>query len=117
MNAKRGGCGAGGLLENERFPYTCVVTASDGIAAEVYQYVAGKGLAVGRDISVVAFGGDGLVKLKPKLAMAKQDYTKISEAAIGLLLKLFDAAGAPVKAERVLIESGMSEGESVADIR
>ena len=93
--------------------YDCVVVASEISARDVYRYFEEKGKRIGKDISVMALGGESYSDFVPKLTGAKQDYLEIGKHAVSLLLKLID--GGEDKTEQILIKSGFEEGESVSN--
>lgn len=66
---------------------TAVITANDLLAYGVYEYLESIKKVVGKDVSVVALGGNKYIDtLKPKLSHAYQDYTKIGSMATKLLM-------------------------------
>ncbi|MDR3318878.1 MAG: LacI family transcriptional regulator [Clostridiales bacterium] len=95
---------------------TCVITASDLMAADVYKYCGDNGLTVGKDLSVAAFGGGANAEgLAPKLTYARQNYLEIGRIAIELMTRLL-VSDDPYEGKTVLMESDLIIRDSVADI-
>ncbi|MDR0426882.1 MAG: LacI family transcriptional regulator [Clostridiales bacterium] len=102
-------------LSTDGNDYSCVITASDVMAKDVYEFYTEQGMELGRDVSVIAFGGDERNGLIPKLTIARQNYPEICASAVDLLIKLLKSETKP-PAETVLIPSELIIGGSVADI-
>lgn len=103
------------VFESEGGAYTCVAVASDIMAADIYASCQAKGLTVGSDLSVIAFGGSGDNSLVPKLTCARQNYSKMAYAAVKMLGDLLQDGPLP-HSKTFLVRSELILGDSVGKV-
>jgi len=73
---------------NTNKKFSAVITANDLLASGVYKYAKENKLTIGKNLSVVALGGDTYIndELVPKLSYAHQDYVQIGQAVSSILI-------------------------------
>lgn len=73
--------------------YSAVVTANDLLAHGVYKYAESNQLSIGKDLSVVALGGDTYIKdaLNPPLSYAHQNYIQLGRAVSNMLMEQLES--------------------------
>ena len=94
--------------------HTAVVCSSDIIANDVYKFALNCGLAVGKELSVIALGGNVYAgKLRPRLTRCEQNYLEIGRECIRILVGRMNDEH---YTERKILYSSLKLGESVADL-
>lgn len=73
----------------DELEYTAVIAANDLLAKAVYEFASNNKKIIGKDISVIALGGDTYIKdaLKPNLSYAHQNYQILGIESTKLLIK------------------------------
>jgi LacI family transcriptional regulator len=98
---------------------TAIVAANGRIAFGVYQAVQEEGLMVGRDISVLSFGGEALASyLRPRVTTTRLPYQEMGRIAAEMLIaRIKGEPGSDEQPQETLVPMPLIERDSVRDLR
>ncbi|MGB7158674.1 MAG: substrate-binding domain-containing protein, partial [Tepidisphaeraceae bacterium] len=97
---------------------TAIFTGFDNTAELIFLQLVRHGLTVPRDISLISFGGASrITPMQQRLTAVTVDEVEIGRRAAELLDEMRSGRRAIQSDERFEISLGLSEGQTVADIR
>jgi len=71
----------------DKYGFDAIIVESDISARGVYDCLKSRGIVIGRDVSVIALGGESVTGLQPKITTYNVNYMKIGKIAVECLIK------------------------------